>query len=215
VLCDPFRQAEPTSSWVAHPPLGLLSSSSVSPQGICPVSLLVVLVPVLVPILVPVLVSVPLPVLVPVVEPFMAFVLVRIILVCTLLLDIVLVIHVLRGLLSVTASLDRVVLVHSLGLSQLVDFAANEASEKFLGELVRDGLACAVLGFESTVEGWRRHAFIALVVLKKLHSFEGGSTCDQFMRELGLIVIALVALVVLLVVDLLMSVLSFVCREKS
>jgi hypothetical protein len=50
------------------------------------------------------------------------------------------------------------------------------------------------------------------VVLIELETLEGGSTCDQFMRELGLVV---VALVVLLAVDLLMSVLGFVCREES
>jgi hypothetical protein len=68
------------------------------------------------------------------------------------------------------------------------------------------------LGSKSTGEEWRRHAFLALVVLIELETLEGGSTCDQFMRELGLVV---VALVVLLAVDLLMSVLGFVCREES
>jgi hypothetical protein len=53
------------------------------------------------------------------------------------------------------------------------------------------------------------------MVLIELETLEGGSTCDQFMRELGLVVVALVALVVLLAVDLLMSVLGFVCREES
>jgi hypothetical protein len=65
------------------------------------------------------------------------------------------------------------------------------------------------------VEGWKRRAFLALVVLEELHALERGSTCDQLMRELGLILIALVALVVLLTIDLLMSVLSFVCSEMS
>jgi hypothetical protein len=54
-----------------------------------------------------------------------------------------------------------------------------------------------------------------LMVLIELETLEGGSTCDQLMRELGLVVVALVALVVLLAVDLLMSVLGFVCREES
>jgi hypothetical protein len=53
------------------------------------------------------------------------------------------------------------------------------------------------------------------MVLIELETLEGGSTCDQLMRELGLVVVALVALVVLLAVDLLMSVLSFVYREES
>jgi hypothetical protein len=50
------------------------------------------------------------------------------------------------------------------------------------------------------------------VVLIELETLKGGSTCDQLMRELGLVVVALVAL---LAVDLLMSVLGFVCREES
>jgi hypothetical protein len=143
----------------------------------------------------------------------MAIVPVGIVLVCTLVLDIVLVIHILGGLLCMTTSLDGVVLIHSLGLGQLVDLASHEANEKLLGELVRDGLACTVLGFEITVERRNRLAFLPLVVLKELHALKGGSTCDQLMRELRLILIALVAQVVLLAVDLLMSVLSFVCRE--
>jgi hypothetical protein len=135
-----------------------------------------------------------------------AIVLVGIILVCTLALDVVLVVHVLAGLFGVTTSLDLVVLIHSLGLSEFVDLATYEASEKFLGELVRDGLACKLLGSKSVGEEWRRHAFLALVVLIELETLEGGSTCNQLMRELGL--------VLLLAIDLLMSVLGFVCREK-
>jgi hypothetical protein len=53
------------------------------------------------------------------------------------------------------------------------------------------------------------------VVLIELEAFEGGSTCDQLMRELGLVVVALFTLVVPLAIDLLMSVLGFVYREKS
>lgn len=154
-------------------------------------------------------------VLVPVVESLRAIVLVGIVLVCTLVLDVVLVVHVLGGLFGMTVSLNFVILVHPLGLNKFVDLATYEASEEFLGELVRDGLACKWLGSKSTGEEWRRHAFLALMVLIELETLEGGSTCDQLMRELGLVVVALVALVVLLAVDLLMSVLGFVCREES
>jgi hypothetical protein len=150
-------------------------------------------------------------VLVPVVESLRAIVLVGIILVCTLALDVVLVVHVLARLFGVTMSLDLVVLIHSLGLSKFVDLATYKASEKFLGELVRDGLACKLLGSKSTGKEWRRHAFLALVVLIKLETLKGGSTCDQLMRELGLVV---VLLIVLWAIDLLMSVLGFVCTEK-
>jgi hypothetical protein len=154
-------------------------------------------------------------VLVPVVESLRAIVLVGIVLVCTLVLDVVLVVHVLSAPSGMTVSLDLVILVHPLGLSKFVDLATYEASEEFLGELVRDGLACKWLGSKSTGEEWRRHAFLALVVLIELETLEGGSSCDQLMRELGLVVVALVALIVLLAVDLLMSVLGFVCREES
>lgn len=63
-----------------------------------------------------------------------------------------LIVHVLRDLLRVTASLDGVVLIHSLGLRKLVNLATHKASEKFLGELVRDGLAYTVLGLEAMME---------------------------------------------------------------
>ena len=59
-----------------------------------------------------------------------------------------------------------------------------------------------------------RHAFLALVILVELEALEGGSTGDQLMRELGLVLVALVALVILLIVDLLMSILSIVCRGE-
>jgi hypothetical protein len=56
----------------------------------------------------------------------------------------VIVVHVLGALLSVLVSLVAVVLVHALGLGQLVDFTADEASEKFLCKGVGDGLAWRV-----------------------------------------------------------------------
>lgn len=84
--------------------------------------------------------------LVPVVEPLWTTVLVRVVLICTLVLNVVLVVHVFRDLFGMATSLYSVVLIHPLGLGKLVDLAAHEASENFLGELVRDGLACAALG---------------------------------------------------------------------
>jgi hypothetical protein len=50
------------------------------------------------------------------------------------------------------------------------------------------------------------------MVLKEFHGLEGGSTCDQLMGELRLVA---VALIVRLAVDLLMSVLSFICRQTG
>jgi hypothetical protein len=154
-------------------------------------------------------------VLVLVVESLRAIVLVGIVLVCTLVPDVVLVIHILRSLFGMTMGLNLVVFVHSFCLSKFIDLATYKASEKLLGELVRNGLACQLLGSKGYGRGeWRRHAFLALVVLIELETLEGGSTCDQLMRELGLVFVALVSLVVLLSVDLLMSVLGFVCSRK-
>ena len=87
----------------------------------------------------------PLVVLVSVVELLRTVVLVGIVLVCTLVSNIVLIIHVLGGLFGMTASFDLIILIHSLGLSKLVDLTANKAGEKLLGELVRDGLAWMLL----------------------------------------------------------------------
>lgn len=55
--------------------------------------------------------------------------------------NVVLVVHRLAVLLSVLLSTDLVHLVHALGLGQLVDLSADEASDGLLGELVADGLA--------------------------------------------------------------------------
>jgi hypothetical protein len=154
-------------------------------------------------------------VLVLVVEPLWTTVLVRVVLICTLVPNVMLVVHVFAVLFGMALSLYSVILIHSLGLGKLVDLAAHEASEKFLGELVRDGLACTALGLEEMIEIWRRLAFLPLVVLEEFHALEGGCTCDQLMRELRLVVVTAVALIVWLTVYLLMSVLSIVCRETG
>lgn len=58
--------------------------------------------------------------------------------------DVVLVVHVLRGLLGVALRLELVVLVHALGLGQLIDLTADKAGEEFLGELVGYLFACGI-----------------------------------------------------------------------
>lgn len=55
---------------------------------------------------------------------------------------VVLVIQTLHILLGMTLGLDSVVLVHALGLDELVDFGADEADESLFGEGVGDGLSC-------------------------------------------------------------------------
>lgn len=55
--------------------------------------------------------------------------------------DIVVIIHRLGMLLSMLVGLDLVDLVHSLGLSQLVDLGADKTSNGLLGELVANRLA--------------------------------------------------------------------------
>ena len=54
---------------------------------------------------------------------------------------IVLIIHVLSMLSSTLLCLIRVILVHALGLGELVNLTSNEASEKLLGELMGDCLS--------------------------------------------------------------------------
>ncbi len=69
-------------------------------------------------------------------------VLVGVVLVCALVLNVVLVVHVLGGLFGVATSFDSIVLVHSLGLSELVNLTTDETSKELLRELVRDWLSC-------------------------------------------------------------------------
>lgn len=65
-----------------------------------------------------------------------------IVLVRAMVLDVVLIVHVLGSSFCMATGLDSVVLVHSLGLGELVDLTTNEPGEKLLCELVRDWLAC-------------------------------------------------------------------------
>lgn len=75
-----------------------------------------------------------------------AIVLVGVVLVGVL---VVLVVKLLRIVLGLLVSTDFVVLVHAVGLSQLVNLSTDEPSEELLGELVVNNLAC------STVSGVR------------------------------------------------------------
>lgn len=60
----------------------------------------------------------------------------------TVTLDVVVVVHVVCVLLRVVLGLDLVGLVHTLGLSELVDLGTSKASQDLLGGGVVDGLAC-------------------------------------------------------------------------
>lgn len=53
-----------------------------------------------------------------------------------------LLVHVLGVLLGVVLGFLLVQPVHTLGLGELVHLAADEASDKLLGESMADGLAC-------------------------------------------------------------------------
>ena len=53
-----------------------------------------------------------------------------------------LVVHVLSVLLGLVAGLELVILVHAVGLGELIDLACGKASEDFFGQGVFDGLAC-------------------------------------------------------------------------
>lgn len=89
-------------------------------------------------------------------EAVRSTVLVGVVLVGTLSLNVVLIIHVLCTLFGMSSGLDRVVLVHSLGLDELVDLSTDEASEEFLGELVGNGFAWEASVLNSNVMESRR-----------------------------------------------------------
>ena len=94
----------------------------------------------------------PATVLVVLLDLLRSIVLVGVVLVCALVPDVVLVVHILGGFFGMAASFNSIVLVHSLGLSELVNFATNETSKELLGELVRDRLAYGWSEFEPAVK---------------------------------------------------------------
>lgn len=69
-------------------------------------------------------------------------ILIRIILVCTMVVHIMFIIHPLRMPLSLSLSLLTIEPIFSLRFREAIDFGTGKASKEFLGELVRDGLAC-------------------------------------------------------------------------
>jgi hypothetical protein len=69
---------------------------------------------------------------------------VGIVLLRSLPLDVMLIVQLLRILLSVPVRLNTLVLIHALGLGQLVDLAADEAGEELLSESVGDRFAYRV-----------------------------------------------------------------------
>jgi hypothetical protein len=79
-----------------------------------------------------------------VLEVLRATVLVGVVLVGTLVVDVVLIVHLLSILLGLTLGLLLVKPVLTLGLGELVNLSACEASEEFLRELVGYGLAWEV-----------------------------------------------------------------------
>ena len=101
-----------------------------------------------------------------------------------------------------------IILVHSLGLGELVDFSSNESGEQFLGKGMGDRLA--YVRFVSIGTGGLRCGckggltFFALMVLKQLHALKGSTACDELMGELGLVIVATAA------VDLLVRLASVV-----
>ena len=157
---------------------------------------------------------------------------VGVVLVCTLPLDVVLIVHVLGALLGVAVGFELVVLVHScgrsvisrhsssrwnevlltVGLCKLVDLSTDKAGEKFLGKGVVDDIACEFILVSQGHVVYRcgtNLTLFTLVVLIQLEAFEGGSAGDQLMAELALVVRVVVAAI--LAVDLLVGVLCFVC----
>lgn len=69
-------------------------------------------------------------------------ILVGVVLVGVLALFVVLLVHVASVVLGLLVGPDLVVLVHAVGLGELVDFATNEASKELLCEGMVNSLAC-------------------------------------------------------------------------
>lgn len=117
-----------------------------------------------------------------------------------------LLVHVVGVLLGVVLGLLAVDPVHTLGLGELVNLAADEAGDELLGKSVVDFLACdwnllEGCTYETIDQGPRTG--LLLVVLVGLHGGEGGGTGSELVGELALVML-------LTVVDLLVSALRFV-----
>lgn len=110
-----------------------------------------------------------------------------------------LVVHVLGVLLGLVLGLLAVDVVHALGLSELVNFSAGKSSEKLLGELVRDRLACFDLSVVLRTRDVVALTFAALMVLECLEGGEGGTSSNHLMTQAGLVVILVVIAVALVV----------------
>ena len=109
-------------------------------------------------------------------------------------------------------------------LSQFVNFATYEASEKFFCELMIDSLACGTVISRSIrhmigqlclndPRAVLQRTFFALVILVQLEPFERGSAGNQLMAELGLVLGVIIAASI--PIDLLMCVLCFVYMKRE
>jgi hypothetical protein len=81
-------------------------------------------------------------------------------------------------LLGLVLGLLSVDVVKTLGLTELVDLSAGERSNELLGELVVDRLA-----------------LLALSLFESVHGSERGTTSDDLVRELALVVVVVGLLV--------------------
>lgn len=114
--------------------------------------------------------------------------LIRIVLIHSL---IVVIVHSLGMLSGSLLSLIGVVFVHSLCLGELVDFTSNETGEEFFGKGMGHGLACpwSVLPTSRDTAG-DGHTLLPLMVFEQFHAFKGSTASDEFMGELGLVIVA-------------------------
>lgn len=121
----------------------------------------------------------------------------RVVLVCTVATDVVLIVHLVGILLGVLSGTDLVDLIHAFSLSELVDLSTNETSDGFLGEGVANGLACLLLARAITDEALLyQHTLLALVVLPGLHAGKRGSAGSQLVGPLALVLLAAIHLAV-------------------
>jgi len=110
-------------------------------------------------------------------------------------LSVVLVVHLLGILLGLVLGLLAVDVVHTLGLSELVDLGTSESGKELFGELVRDRLACLACQQCFIVRGSVVLALAALVVLECLEGSEGGTASNNLVAQAGLIVVIVALLV--------------------
>lgn len=121
-------------------------------------------------------------------------------------LDIVLVVHLLGLLLSMTLGLLLIEPVFAFAFGQFVYLSTGKACNELLGEGVGYWLACGGVSHVLGMLWGRRRTLRALVILKSLETSKGSTSSNNLVSKAGLVLLEVVV-----VVDLLVAVLAVVC----